>query len=677
VLPQAGVGVFVSLVLDLSSSTAPVLDELVNGARAFVGTLELARLPVQVQVLAFGGAERATERQRHTLDLDRVRGALEGLRTWTPTDVGSTNLNGAVVQALEQSAAAQQAYRERNQGGAFSTGHVVVFTDGRDTARRVDVSTVQSAVSASPDTLMVVGLRGADWRPEAIAALGARYTVEAPDALQLARDFSAVANRIAGQASRTYLVGYCSPSRAGSHTVTVGVSGAETRAQAVYDFDAGGFDGSCRATAFAGICEGRTCGGLGCGACDDRREACEGGRACRDNCQIRGLCGDQVIMNGQGYEQSCPNAPESFGCGRQCVDTLTDPNHCGGCDVACDPLGETCEAGACALKEGFSRCGDVVTDLQSDRGNCGRCGVACQGEEVCREGQCACASAAETSCGGVCVDLQSDRGNCGRCGVACDAGDCTEGACALPPGYVRIEPGVFTMGSPAGELGREPSESQHRVTITRAFLMKTTEVTQAEWQAVMGNNPSSFAACGANCPVEQVSSNDAVDYVNRLSDAAGLARCYDANRAFAGLACLGYRLPTEAEWEYAARAGTQTAYHTGVNTQTTCVNDPNLNLAGWYCGNAANTTHPVGQKQVNAWGLYDMHGNVWEWVEDGVAIYPAGAAVDPVDPAAGGFRVIRGGSWNYSAQDARAASRSNNTPDGRNNRIGFRPARSL
>jgi len=638
VLPQAGVGVFVSLVLDLSSSTAPVLGELVDGARAFVDTLEAARLPVQVQVLAFGGEAMATERQRHTLDLDAARAALDGLRSWTPGDVGSTNLNGAVVQALQQSAAAQQAYRDRNQGGAFSTGYVVVFTDGRDTARRVDVPTVQSAVSASPDTLMVVGLQGADWRPEAIAALGARYTVEAPDAGQLPREFSAVANRIAGQASRSYLVGYCSPSRAGSHTVAVNVSGTQTRTQAVYDFDAGGFDGSCRAAAFEAVCEGRTCGGLGCGACDDRTDSCEGGRMCRDNCQIRGLCGDQVITNAQGYQQSCPNAPESFGCGGACVDTLSDPRHCGGCETVCDPRGETCEAGSCALREGFSRCGDVV------------------------------------------ADLESDRGNCGRCGVACDAGEaCIGGACAVPPvppGYVRIAPGVFTMGSPAGEFGHDADEVQHQVTITRAFLLKTTEVTQAEWQAVMGNNPSGFAACGANCPVETVSWNDAVDYINRLSDAAGLEQCYDANHAFVRLGCLGYRLPTEAEWEYAARAGTQTAYHTGVNAQTNC-NDPNLNLAGWYCGNSGNTTQPVGQKQVNAWGLYDMHGNVQEWVQDWYAAYPAGAAVDPIGSAAGVERSKRGGWSGNNARFARAAFRSNATPDYRGYGTGFRPARSL
>ena len=250
-----------------------------------------------------------------------------------------------------------------------------------------------------------------------------------------------------------------------------------------------------------------------------------------------------------------------------------------------------------------------------------------------------------------------------------------------PRGYVRIEAGEFTMGSPAGELGRDDDEVQHQVTITRAFELKATEVTQAEWQAVMGNNPSYFAACGGNCPVENVSWYDAVDYMNRLSDNEGLARCYanDAERAFAGLDCPGYRLPTEAEWEYAARAGTQTAFYTGGITHPFDCEplDPNLDLAGWYCGNAGDTTHPVGLKQVNAWGLYDMHGNVLEWVQDWYGGYPAGAAVDPLGSAAGVVRVVRGGSWSLVAGFARSAGRFWFDPGPRNFNFGFRPARSL
>jgi len=246
------------------------------------------------------------------------------------------------------------------------------------------------------------------------------------------------------------------------------------------------------------------------------------------------------------------------------------------------------------------------------------------------------------------------------------------------PGYVRIEPGVFTMGSPADELGRNDDETQHQVTLTRAFELKATEVTQAEWRAVMGNNPSGFQDCGDDCPVEYVSWDDAIDYCNALSAQQGLAPCYDADRNLVGLDCEGYRLPTEAEWEYAARAGTQTAFYTGDITNPDCEPlDPNLDAAGWYCGNSNRTTHPVGQKQPNAWGLYDMHGNVFEWVNDWYGEYSPGAAVDPVGPASGEDRVLRGGSWVNFAQFARAAYRGGSTPGFRDYDLGFRPLRAL
>ncbi len=249
--------------------------------------------------------------------------------------------------------------------------------------------------------------------------------------------------------------------------------------------------------------------------------------------------------------------------------------------------------------------------------------------------------------------------------------------------FVRVEPGVFAMGSPPDEPGRDlNAETQHEVTITRAFLIKATEVTQGEWRALMGGNPSHFQACGDTCPVEQVNWGDAVDYANALSDAQGLPRCYDEGREFAGLDCPGYRLPTEAEWEYAARAGTQTAFHTGDITQPDCDPvDPSLDRAGWYCGNAGGTTHPVAEKEPNAWGLYDVHGNVWEWVNDW---YDSGyggrnrAATDPIGPTRGRKRGHRGGSWDATAARARAARRVQTGvgPDLRIEYIGFRLART-
>ena len=230
-----------------------------------------------------------------------------------------------------------------------------------------------------------------------------------------------------------------------------------------------------------------------------------------------------------------------------------------------------------------------------------------------------------------------------------------------PAGYLRIAPGTFLMGSPTSEDGRD-DESQHSVAITRAYCMKATEVTQGEWQAVMGSNPSSFTSCGKNCPVEQVSWNYAVGYANAMSRREGLPECYSGS-TFTGLGCRGYRLPTEAEWEYAARAGT-----TGPSYGL-------LESLGWYFGNSDGRTHAVGGKTANSFGLYDMLGNVWEWTNDWYGSYPA-TVTDPTGPARGSDRVARGGSWFDNARHVRAAFRAYFTPDFRDYFLSFRLVRT-
>jgi formylglycine-generating enzyme required for sulfatase activity len=258
---------------------------------------------------------------------------------------------------------------------------------------------------------------------------------------------------------------------------------------------------------------------------------------------------------------------------------------------------------------------------------------------------------------------------------------------AVPEGFVRIPPGNFLMGSPPDEWKRNIDERQHRVTITRAFAMKVTEVTQNEWVRVMGTRPARFTSCGSDCPVEQVTWNDAVDYCNARSRAEGLDPCYTPGRALTGLDCRGYRLPTEAEWEYAARAGTTGAFYNGEMTQFGCLLDPHLDAIGWYCGNADAPyreadrglgSHPTARKPPNAWGLHDMHGNVYEFVHD---FYDPGYgrdaadATDPLGPAGGEAHIIRGGSWNTKAEGSRAAARywePNWYPS-----VGFRVVRTL
>jgi sulfatase modifying factor 1 len=185
---------------------------------------------------------------------------------------------------------------------------------------------------------------------------------------------------------------------------------------------------------------------------------------------------------------------------------------------------------------------------------------------------------------------------------------------------------------------------------------------------VMGSNPSKFTACGADCPVEHVSWCDAVVFANKLSSLEGLTPAYgnvsNCDAVTWNRSANGYRLPTEAEWEYAARAGTRTPYAGG-----------ELDAVGWYAGNSGNTTHPVAQKLANAEGLYDMSGNVWEWTWDVYGAY-GGLVTDPTGASAGPGRVRRGGSWSDAPAKARAKFRGRLSPGNRLDSLGLRLART-
>jgi formylglycine-generating enzyme required for sulfatase activity len=202
------------------------------------------------------------------------------------------------------------------------------------------------------------------------------------------------------------------------------------------------------------------------------------------------------------------------------------------------------------------------------------------------------------------------------------------------------------MGSANGDLNEKPA---HRVTLSKPFWMGKTEVTQAEYEAIAGTDPSNFK--GARLPVESVSWSDAAAFCTKLT-----ARERAAGRLPAGY---GYRLPTEAEWEYACRAGS--AGDTAGD----------LDAMAWYDRNSGSTTHEVGAKQANAWGLYDMHGNVWEWCQDYYGKYSAGDATDPVC-AAGSTRVRRGGGWLNGVAGCRSAYRYYDDPVYSNSNLGFR-----
>jgi len=223
--------------------------------------------------------------------------------------------------------------------------------------------------------------------------------------------------------------------------------------------------------------------------------------------------------------------------------------------------------------------------------------------------------------------------------------------------FVYIKPGMFIMGSFSSEADHYDREGPpHKVTISNGFYMQQTEVTQGMWKDVMDKNPSKFSSCGAKYPVENVSWNMVQEFIKKLN------RMTAPNQ---------YRLPTEAEWEYACRSGTTTRFSFGNN-------DDSLDKYAWYRLNTwvkdekRGRTHPVAQKNPNAWGLFDMHGNVWEWCQDWYGDYSLGAITNPEGLSSRSCRVLRGGSFFSFPKHCRSAYRGYENPDERHGASGFR-----
>jgi len=251
------------------------------------------------------------------------------------------------------------------------------------------------------------------------------------------------------------------------------------------------------------------------------------------------------------------------------------------------------------------------------------------------------------------------------------------------PDCIRIEGGTFIMGSSSEEAGRGSNETQHHVTVS-TFYMSKYPITQSEWIEIMGFKDGLEKGEGPNHPVYFISWYDAIEYCNKRSLKEGLTPAYDINKTRKdpnnkstvdkdkwtvkwNKNANGYRLPTEAEWEYACRAGTETAYNTG--------SDKISDNIGWYKANSGNMTQPVGRKSPNKWGLYDMHGNVWEWCWDWYGEYEVADKKNTNGPVFGDYRVVRGGSWDSGARYLHSADRLYESPNKRTYFIGFRIVR--
>ena len=461
-------------------------------------------------------------------------------------------------------------------------------------------------------------------------------------------------------------------------------------------------------------CAGIDCGGHGSCLVSDSNEAycdCDAGyhadgTTCVEDCEPK--CGDRVCgPNPLCPDESCGDCEENKTCNDQgqcectskCGDRVCGPNplcpdeSCGDCE---DP--ETCnDDGQCeCVAKCIDRvCGpDPVCPETSCGGDCG------ENKECNDQGQCECTSKCgdrvcgpnplcpDESCGDCSVDKVCNR--LGECIPKLEA-DCTEHWCLIPAGDFAMgcsddscEPGDYSCAHQGGYFCDQNTYPVHSVTLTRSFYMKRTQVSQKEWRELIGNNPSNFNSC-ENCPVENVNWFDAVTYANRLSESEQLESCYtitgctgsvgnvldNCTVTFSSLDCKGYRLPTEAEWEYVVRAGTTGARYDDVG------------FIAWYGDNSESSTHPCGTKDPNGWGIHDLYGNVWEWVHDNFdhnyySDCEAGCT-DPVGPTSQKdkpSKSMRGGSYSNPDSSMRAHHRNYSVVNTATRMIGFRLVRS-
>lgn len=486
VLPNKGLTTFANLLIDMSSSTQNELPQVIAGTKAFVSALQANNNAgkVHIGVYAFAGQATVDEIQAPTLDpgvllgVDGGTGKLDALATYTPSDPSSTNLYGAVIDGLARLRSSRAAFESRQYGGAVTQGFLVLFTDGADTA---GLKTLNQALAAETqnygDEVLAVGLNTADFTPAADDALlkltlnGLQcanpsqcyipWYVRSDDPSVLARDFGGLATIIANRSA--YLLGYCSPKRSGTHTVSVGTASATTQATFAFQFSAAGFGPGCGQTTFDVCGANQGCGGLACGACDERSDSCNGA-TCNSFCVSQSRCGGTSFTNPYGYAQSCPDVPERTLCSGTCVNLTADASNCSACSNKC-PTGGSCVSSLCSCPVGKSACNGICVATSSDPTNCGSCGSICSTPTTeCANSQCKCPGTG-TLCGGACVDINSDASHCGQCGKVCAQGAvCEGGACGwpfeytgakqtyvVPTGVTRID--ITAYGAAGGAYG--------------------------------------------------------------------------------------------------------------------------------------------------------------------------------------------------------------------------------
>ena len=337
-IPLKGQEIFVDLLIDMSTSTAAYRTQLFDAAKQFVDSVSMSGANVQIGIYAFAGDAAPQEWLAPNLDAATVKTKIASLGAYAPMDANSTNLYGAIGQTVQQLESSADAFRRRNFGGAFTADYLIVFTAGRDTSKRATLKDTVTAIQKTPATILGIAVQGPDYDADAATAFAqlASGGVVATDQSSLSTTFAQLATRMEGQFKRTYLIGYCSPARATRPKVTVSLAAPTvTRTAATAEFNAAGFGPGCTAGVFTS-CGTKTCGGLGCGACDDRAAHCNQVTGlCSNFCKDQRKCDGSMITNAQGYEQSCVSGPTNLSCSGQCVDSTNDSKNCGACAHDC------------------------------------------------------------------------------------------------------------------------------------------------------------------------------------------------------------------------------------------------------------------------------------------------------------------------------------------------------
>ncbi|MDA3863959.1 MAG: hypothetical protein PF689_08865 [Deltaproteobacteria bacterium] len=392
ILRGRGQEIFINLLLDMSDSTKPNLIELRDGAKKFVNSVLVEKeLDIKIAIELFDGSADLVKFQLPTSSVETLNSKLDELLTYTAIDGASTNLNGALFDSVSELQQYQLSYMQRNYNGVVTTGYVVLFTDGGDSAGRLDADTASNLVQEARYTLgsatdlptvqtYAVALKGEDYDPEALQNLienplqeNISYIVEASSSSQFESTFEQIAARISGQIESTFLLAYCSSKRDEMVTVNIGLKSdvAEQANTISFTFDSNDFGPGCNQDYFETACDGLQCGGFNCGACDDSDSICDSETLqCESYCLEVNKCDGEIITNPQGYEMECSFGESVTKCNGECVDTANNPNNCGECGNSCGEF-EECLNGQC------------LTFIQISAGSAHNCVLTNTGEVYC------------------------------------------------------------------------------------------------------------------------------------------------------------------------------------------------------------------------------------------------------------------------------------------------------